>query len=94
MRINYNGTLTGKNRLAREWQFSGITLVTGGDVTGSGSFPTRLVVTDPTLPPTKRCRAPARAELENLGTNSFPGPGLLNHDLSVSRNFKWERIHT
>ena len=57
-------------------------------------FPTRLVVTDPTLSPTERFRAPARGELGNLGTNSFRGPGFLNHDLSVYRNFKWERVNT
>lgn len=105
--INYNWTLPWKHRLARGWQFSGITrgqtgapftpgitLVTGGDVTGSGSFPARLAVTDPSLPPTERFRAPARGELGNLGTNSFRGPGFLNHDLSVYRNFKWERVNT
>lgn len=92
--INYNWILPGKNRLARGWQLSGITRVTGGDVTGSGSFPTRLVVTDPSLPPTERFRAPARGELGNLGTNSFRKPRFPNHDLSVYRNLKWERVHT
>jgi len=105
--INYNRTVPWKHRLARGWQFAGITrgqtgasftpgisLVNGGDITGSASFGTRLVVTDPNLPPTERFRAPARGELGNLGTNSFRGPGFLNHDLSVYRNLKWERVYT
>jgi len=105
--VNYNWTVPWKHRLARGWQFSGVTrgqtgapftpgiaLVTGGDITGSASFGTRLVVMDPAAPLTERFRAPARGELGNIGTNIYRGPGFLNHDLSLYRNFKLERTNT
>ena len=78
----------------RQGTEAGISLVNGGDITGSASFATRLVVADPTLPLTERFRAPARGELGNIGTNIYRGPGFLNHDLSAYRNFKWERLNT
>ena len=105
--LNYNWTVPWKNRLARGWQFSGVTrgqtgapftpgiaLVTGGDITGSASFGTRLVVNDATARLIERFRAPARGELGNIGTNIYRGPGFLNHDLSLYRNFKLERTNT
>ncbi|MBM3766594.1 MAG: hypothetical protein FJW32_14490 [Acidobacteria bacterium] len=100
--LNYNWTMPFKrNALVKGWQVSGITrgqsgapftpgytLINGADITGSSSQAARLVVIDPTAPPDTRFRAPARGEFGNLGNNTFRGPGFLNHDISLYRNFR------
>lgn len=100
--LNYNWTMPFKrNALVKGWQVSGITrgqsgapftpgytLINGADISGSGSQTARLVVIDPTAPPDTRFRAPARGEFGNLGNNTFRGPGFLNHDISLYRNFR------
>lgn len=102
--INYNWSVPFKNLWARGWQFAGITrgqsggpftpgytLVNGADITGSASQGARLVVENPDAPPEQRFRAPRVAEFGNLGNNNFRGRGFINHDLSVYRNFRWEK---
>lgn len=100
--INYNWTMPWKrDLLLRGWQVSGIargqsgaaftpgyTLVNGADITGTASQAARLVVTDAAAPPDQRFRAPQRGEFGDLGNNTFRGPGFLNHDASMYRNFK------
>lgn len=98
---NFNYRLPFRRLLARGWQLSGVlrgqsgapftpsyTLVNGADITGSASQAARLVVVDPDAPPATRFRAPARGEFGNLGNNTFRGPGFLNTDLSLNRNFQ------
>ncbi|MBL8229656.1 MAG: carboxypeptidase regulatory-like domain-containing protein [Bryobacterales bacterium] len=103
--VNYNWVMPWKkNVLARGWQVSGITrgqsgapftpgytLVNGADITGSSSQAARLVVVDGNAPIEQRFRAPMRGELGNLGNNTMRHPGFLNFDISLYRNFKWER---
>lgn len=99
--FNYNWSLPGKHLLLRGWQISGITrgqsggpftpaytLVNGADITGTASQAARLVVVNDAAPPDQRFRAPQRGEFGDLGNNTFRGPGFLNHDASLYRNFR------
>lgn len=85
--------------VADNWQISGVTratsgapftpgynLVSGTDISGSGSEKARIVVLDPAAAPLDRFGPPARGTMGNAGVGILRGPGFANWDISMYRS--------